>query len=363
MADLRLVLSLIPHWVVGVAIMLAPALLARLLYRWFMDRLARLAGRYSGFLRTLIVRGEGPLSAVLVILVLGVFLPAARFPPETTAALVHLLLIAVIVAIGWAATRALDLGADFYVARFDMEIADNLLARKHLTQVHILRRTAQTMLVIVTIASALMTLETVRQYGVSLFASAGAAGLVVGLAARPVLSNLIAGVQIAMTQPIRVEDVVVVEGEWGWIETITSTYVVVRLWDLRRLIVPLSWFIENRFENWTYETAHLIGPVQFHVDCSVPIEPVRQQFEAAVRANPLWDGRIASLQAIDVLPTGVQLRGLVSAANARDLWNLRCEAREGLLAFLREQYPGTPPHQAAAQTPAADLPKEAAHRK
>jgi small-conductance mechanosensitive channel len=363
MAHLLLALSLIPHWLVGAAIMLAPALLARLLYRWFMGQLARLAGRYSLFLRTLIVRGEGPLSAVLVIVVLGAFLPAARFPPETTIALAHSLLIAFILAIGWAAMRALDLGAEFYIRRFDVEVADNLLARKHLTQVHILRRTAQTMLVIVTIASALMTLATVRQYGVSLFASAGAAGLVVGLAARPVLSNLIAGVQIAVTQPIRVEDVVVVEGEWGWIETITSTYVVVRLWDLRRLIVPLSWFIENRFENWTYETAHLIGPVQFLVDYSVPVETVRQQFEAIVRASPLWDGRIASLQAIDALPTGVQLRGLVSAANARDLWNLRCEAREGLLAYLRQEYPGTPPHQAVVEILAADLPKAAAHRK
>src|SRR5579863_2728245 len=161
-----------------------------------------------------------------------------------------------------------------------------------------------------------MTLPAVRQYGVSLFASAGAAGIVVGLAARPVLSNLLAGIQIAMTQPIRVEDSVVVEGEWGWIETITSTYVVIRIWDLRRLIVPLSYFIEKPFQNWTYQTANLIGAVILHVDYTAPIDRLRAKLEEIVHGSELWDGNVASLQVTDSTQSTLELRALVSARNA-----------------------------------------------
>src|SRR5262249_54473135 len=146
---------------------------------------------------------------------------------------------------GWVALIATNIAADSYLRRFDVLAPDNLLARKHYTQVRILQRAADTLIVIVTIGAALMTFEAVRQYGVSLFASAGVAGLVVALAARPVFANLIAGVQIAMTQPIRVYDAVVVENEWGWIEEITSAYVVIKLWDWRRMVVPLSYFIEK----------------------------------------------------------------------------------------------------------------------
>ena len=165
-----------------------------------------------------------------------------------------MLLIAAIVLIGWIAITASHIVADLYLLRFRLDVADNLLARKHVTQVRVLRRVVDTLLIIVTVGAALMTFEPVRQYGVSLFASAGVAGLVVGLAARPVLSNLIAGIQLAVTQPIRIDDAVVVENESGRVEEITSTYVVVRLWDLRRMIVPLTYFIEKPFQNWTRES-------------------------------------------------------------------------------------------------------------
>jgi small-conductance mechanosensitive channel len=228
----------IPPWLVGAIVMVVSALVALTLYRWFARRLARLAGRFSTFLQTLLTRGQGPASAIVVIVVAGLALPGAQFPAPVTVAVGHALLVAFVLALGWAAAIALDLGAELYLRRFHTDVEDNLLARKHVTQMRILQRIARTLLAIVTIAAALMTFSTVRQYGVSLLASAGAAGLVLGIAARPVFSNLLAGIQIAMTQPIRVEDRVV-EGEIGWIETITSTYVVVRLWDLRRMIVPL----------------------------------------------------------------------------------------------------------------------------
>jgi small-conductance mechanosensitive channel len=231
--------------------------------------------------------------------------------------------------------------------RFSTDTEDNLLARKHITQMRILQRVAKTLLAIITVAAALMTFSEVRQYGVSLFASAGAAGLVVGLAARPVLSNLLAGIQIAMTQPIRVEDQVVVEGETGWIETITSTYVVIRLWDLRRMIVPLTYFIEKPFQNWTYESAEQIGSIILRIDRSVPVEPVRRKLDEIVRQSRLWDGKVASLQVTDTTESVVELRALVSARSPGQTWDLRCEVREKLVAFLQAEGQRASPKQGA----------------
>jgi hypothetical protein len=214
--------SWVPPWLIGVTTMIVPVIVVLLIYRWFIRRLIRLAGRYSPFLRTLLSRGQGPVSVILVIVVSGIALAGANFPWDVTAAIGRALLVGFVLALGWAAAIALDIGVEIYLRRFRTDSEDNLLARKHVTQMRILQRVAKTLLAIVTVAAALMTFDSVRQYGVSLFASAGAAGLILGLAARPVLGNLLAGIQIAMTQPIRVEDQVVVEGETGWIKTIRA---------------------------------------------------------------------------------------------------------------------------------------------
>jgi small-conductance mechanosensitive channel len=211
----------------------------------------------------------------------------------------------------------------------------------------ILQRVATILLAILTIASALMTFASVRQYGVSLFASAGAAGIIVGLSARPLLSNIVAGIQIAMTQPIRVEDQVVVQGETGWIEKITSTYVVIRIWDLRRMIVPLSYFIENPFQNWTYESTAQIGAVLLHVNYSAPVDRLRQKLDQVLRESELWDGRAGNLQVTDTTETTLQLRALVSARTPGQTWDLRCEVREKLIAFLEREYPHALPGQSS----------------
>ena len=324
----------VPPWLIGIITMVVPTLLVLAVYRWFTRRLIRLAGRHSPFLQRLLARGQGPASVILVIVVSGAALAGARFPWDVTAAIGRALLVAFVLAVGWAAAIALDIGVEIYLRRFRTDTEDNLLARKHVTQMRILQRVAKTLLVIFT-AAALMTFDSVRQYGVSLFASAGAAGLVLGLAARPVLSNLLAGIQIAMTQPIRVEDQVVVEGETGWIETITSTYVVVRLWDLRRMVVPLSYFIERPFQNWTYEAAAQIGAVLLRVGYAVSVDRLRQKFEEIVHQSPLWDGKVARLEVTDVAIDAVELRALVSARNPSQTWDLRCEVREKLVAFLQ----------------------------
>lgn len=337
------VLSWIPHWIIGAVIMVVPVLVALAVYRWFNRRLIRLVGRYSQFLQTLLARGQGPASLLIVIIVSGLALPGARFSWDVTAAIGRGLLVAFIVVLGWAAAIALDIGVEVYLRHFRTDTEDNLLARKHVTQMRILQRVARTLLAILTIATALMTFSTVRQYGVSLLASAGAAGLVLGIAARPVFSNLLAGIQIAMAQPIRVEDQVVVEGETGWIETITSTYVVVRLLDLRRMVVPLTYFIEKPFQNWTYETAEQIGSVLLRVDFTVPVDRLRHEFEEIVRRSPLWDGKTAKLQVTDILVEGkLELRALMSARTAAQTWDLRCEVREKLVSFLQTELQQAP---------------------
>jgi len=329
--------SWVPRWIVGLAIMAAAAILVLLIHRWIVGRLVRLAARRSPFMQMLLERARQPSAAILVILALGAALPTVRLSYDWALAVGHVLLIALVLALGWTASKALDIGAELYLRRFRTDVGDNLLARKHVTQVNILRRAAQTLLVVVTVSAALMTIEEVRQYGVSLFASAGAAGLVLGLAARPVLSNLLAGVQIAMTQPIRIEDAVTVEGEFGWIETITSTYVLIRLWDLRRMIVPLSYFIEKPFQNWTYQTANLLGTVFLPVDHSAPVDRIREKLDEIVRASDLWDGTAATLQVTDASDNKMQLRVLVGARNASDLFDLRCLVREKLIAFLQTE--------------------------
>jgi small-conductance mechanosensitive channel len=340
---LRNTLDWAPDAAVATVVMAIAALVALLLHAAIEQSLRRFArGRYP-FLGTLLTATRRPTRAALLIIALTVALPTAPLDKELTAALTKIFLLSTIVLIGWVAITTVNVAAEFYLQRFRIDVADNLLARKHRTQINILKRSAITLLTVVTAAAALMTFESVRQYGVSLFASAGVAGLVVGFAARPVLSNLIAGVQMAITQPIRIDDVVIVEGEWGRIEEITLTYVVVCIWDLRRLIVPLTYFIEKPFQNWTRASADLLGTVFVYVDYTVPVDRVRAKVEELVKASPLWDGKVVGLQVTDTKSDTLELRALASAANSGDAWNLRCELREKLIDFLQREYPGSLP--------------------
>jgi small-conductance mechanosensitive channel len=197
----------------------------------------------------------------------------------------------------------------------------------------------------------MMTLPAIRQYGVSLFASAGAAGIVVGLAARPLLSNLLAGIQIAITQPVKIEDSVVINGEWGWVEDITSTYLVVRTWDWRRLIVPLSWFLEQPIQNWTRETTTIIGQVLLNVDYRTPIDEVRQELDRLVHASKLWDGNVVNLQVVEATESTIQLRLLATSSDASRAWDLRCELREKMIAYLQREHPDCLPRRRLEITP------------
>jgi small-conductance mechanosensitive channel len=328
-----------PDWAVALGA-LAFAVVAALVCHAILMRLARRAvDSRNVFLKSLLSQTQGPTRLALVIFALTFATSATRLDAPTNATIHHALLIAFVILMGWIAVIAVRLAGRIYLLRLPAAVEDNLLARKHLTQVRILERTGTVLILVVTAACVLTTFESVRQYGVSLFASAGVAGLVAGLAARPVLSNLFAGVQIAMTQPIRLEDAVIVENEFGWIEEITGTYVVVRLWDWRRLIVPLSYFIEKPFQNWTRHSAALIGSVLVYVDYTVPVGPVRDELRKIVSRSKLWDGQVVNLQVTGATDDSIELRALVSAANASAASDLRCEVREELIAFLQREYP------------------------
>ena len=222
-------------------------------------------------------------------------------------------------------------------------LADNLTARRIRTQISVLQRIVSIVVIVLAIGFMLMTFPPIRQLGTSLLASAGLAGLVVGVAMRPTLASLIAGLQIAMTEPIRIEDVVIVEGEWGWIEEILTTYVVVRTWDLRRLIVPLSYFIEHTFQNWTRRTSDLLAYVYIYCDYTVPVEELRKEFRRLSESTPLWDRKVCNLQVSDTSEHAMQIRALSSAADSSRAWDLRCFIRENLIRFLQENYPESLP--------------------
>jgi small-conductance mechanosensitive channel len=284
-------------------------------------------------------RIAGPSRAAFLTLGVGTAIPALGLDRDTATTLLRLDTAALFLVLGWAGIAFVSLIGDIYVTRLPHGYELDALARKHVTQIRVLRRTLQILLGTLSLAAALMTQPGIQQYGVSLFASAGAAGIVVGLAARPVLTNLLAGIQIAMTQPIKLEDAVIVEGEWGWVEDITSTYVVIRIWDLRRLVVPLGRFLEQPFQNWTRESSTLIGSVLLYVDYTTPIDAVRKHVETIAEQSKLWDRNVVNLQVVDATEKTIQIRVLVSARNAGEAWDLRCEMREKLIAILQKEMP------------------------
>jgi len=239
----------------------------------------------------------------------------------------------------WLLVNMTALVEDFILAQYKVDVADNLQARKIQTQLQVFKRIVIVIIGILTLAAVLMTFEKVRQLGTSILASAGVIGIIVGVAAQRTLATFIAGLQIAVTQPIRLDDVVIVENEWGRIEEITLTYVVVRIWDLRRLIVPITYFIEKSFQNWTRVTSDILGTVFLYVDYSVPVQAVREELHRILQGSELWDGKVWGLVPTNVSEHTVELRALMSAPDASSAWNLRCTVREKLIEYVRNNYP------------------------
>jgi small-conductance mechanosensitive channel len=255
----------------------------------------------------------------------------------------HVASLVVIAAVAWTLVALVSVASDIVAGRFDVGSADNLRARRVHTQATILRRVAGVVIGVAAIAVMLTTFPSVRTLGASILASAGIAGIVLGLAAQQTLGNLIAGIQIAVTEPIRLDDVVLLEGEYGRIDEITFTYVVVALWDERRLILPISYFTTTPFENWTRSQSQITGSVQLHVDHAVPVDDLRAELSRVLRRSPLWDGRQDALQVVESHPHTMEVRALVSARDAPSAWDLRCEVREALVAFICAHHPDSLP--------------------
>jgi small-conductance mechanosensitive channel len=279
-----------------------------------------------------------PLNWTIIILITRLILPTV-VPQQYLATSNHIFSIIFIGLVSWLLIRSIYVLEDYVIGRFQVDIKDNLRARKIHTQFRVLKRIVIVVVGIIALATMLMTFPKIRQLGTTILASAGIIGIVFGLAAQKTIGTFIAGLQIAFTQPIRVDDVVIVENEWGRIEEITLTYVVVKIWDLRRLVVPITYFIEKPFQNWTRVTADILGTVFIYVDYTIPVAVVREQLHKILKGSELWDGKVCVLQVTNTSERTVELRALVSATDASTAWSLRCEVREKLVDFLREKYP------------------------
>ena len=285
-------------------------------------------------------RPTRPLIPLLLVLLV---LPSLTLPDAVEAPLRQALSLGLIAALCWLAIRTVHALQDAVLTRYDVTAKDNLKARAVYTQIQVVQRVAVAVILLVGIAAGLMTFEKVRQVGVSILASAGVLGIILGFAAQKSISTLFAGIQIAITQPIRLDDVVIVEGEWGRIEEITLTYVVVRIWDLRRLVVPITYFIEKPFQNWTRVSADLLGTVYLYTDYTVPVEAVREEVHRILKGSELWDGKVWGLVVTNATEHTLELRALMSAADSGAAWNLRCLVREELVTYLQENHPGSLP--------------------
>jgi len=327
---------------VALAILIAVLVVAFVLQRVLFGMLLRIAQRRGeGRFAVLVRRAQAPAGFAIPLLAAVIAIPELRFPTALDVGLLRGIEIATTIAWAWGIVATIEFYGDLVKRRFRLDAPDNLVARQIETRIDILSRTAITLVVIVATALAAMTFPPIRTLGTTMLASAGVAGIVVGLAARPLFENLVAGVQIALTQPIRIDDVVQVENEYGRIEHIGATYVVVNLWDRRRMVLPLTYFIEKPFQNWTRTGAALTGAVTIYADFSVPVDAVRAALPEILGTSPLWDGDVQRVQVTDTTETAMQLRVLVSARNTSDLWDLRCEVREKLIAWLQAHYPAS----------------------
>ena len=308
---------------------------------FFLTRLQGVAS--SGKFKIPSVCLKAPLRLLIPAVCLLMSMPILRFKDDTLGLMANMLGILAIASAGWFLTRVVHAARESFLSLYDIGKADNLKARRIYTQVRVIENIVVFVIIFLTIAFILMSFDKVRQIGAGLLASAGVLGIVLGFAAQKTLGNFIAGIQIAFAQPIRIDDVVIVENEWGWIEEITLTYVVVRIWDLRRLVMPISYFVEKPFQNWTRISANILGTVFLYTDYTVPVKKVREELTRILEGSPLWDKNVNVLQVTDAREHTVELRALMSAKDSPTAWDLRCEVREKLLTFIQKNLPSSLP--------------------
>jgi small-conductance mechanosensitive channel len=335
------------HWkdispyAIPLGISLLLGLLAWALFAWLAHRARGRDHRRARITRILSL----PLAFVLPLIFLRAGLDATPLKDAQLALIKLALHIGIVGCMTWLLVRVVNGIVAAILRDHRIDVADNLAARQIHTQARVLGRVASGLVILVGASVVLLQFDEVRQLGKTLLASAGILGLVAGIAAKPVFGNLIAGLQIALSQPIRLDDVVIVEGEWGRIEEITSSFVVVHIWDERRMVVPLTWFIENPFQNWTRRSADMLGTVFLWLDYRTPMAAVRSEIERICKSDPRWDGRVCIAQVTETSEVAMQVRLLVSARNSGDAFDLRCVVRERVLDFLAREHPYALPRQ------------------
>lgn len=329
-----------PAWLSSLSL-IAIAIAVALLLHWLLLKIARRAvTRTATTIDDILVRRlHTPTRWLLIAFALSAIQPGLALGEAGLRAWSQVAGLAFPALVGWMAISVIGVAADLVKERADITASDNLLARRRRTRADILRRIGVFVVLLATFCMMLMSIPSVRNIGVTLIASAGLAALAVGAAAQPALKNLIGGLQMAFTEPIRIDDVVIIDGEWGRIEEIRLTYVVVKIWDERRLVVPVSKFLEESFQNWTRETSQILGSVFWYLDPEADIPRLRDELERRVRASPRWDGRFCNLQVTDTKPEAIEVRALMTAKDASTAFDLRCEIREAMLAFIRDTMP------------------------
>ncbi|QHT70123.1 mechanosensitive ion channel [Rhodocytophaga rosea] len=326
------------------------ALIAHKVLFKFLENWSRRSEMYFGHLLNEYL--YQPTRYILILLAIVIISPALGI--ELDHVIGHILTVLLIAAVANLCIRIIGMIREILVKNYDVKAENNLHARKMFTQFRIIERLAVFLIVIFAIAIALMTFEKIREVGVSLLASAGIVGIIVGFAAQKSLGTILAGIQIAIAQPIRIDDVVVIEGEWGRVEEIMLTYVVLKLWDERRLIVPINYFLEKPFQNWTRTSTELIGTVFLFTDYSTPVEKLREEFNRILNETPLWDKRTAALQVTNATEKTIEIRMIASASNSGNSFDLRCLIREKMIQFLKKNYPNSLPHTRMELNPVAE---------
>jgi len=313
------------------------AFLLKLLFYRLTDYYRKVEG--FSFLKSVIIHLSKPLNFFLPLIFLNVFSDFFRLNDLGLKFLNKTIEIGLIISFAYVLINLIKVIQDFIISTYDLRKENNLKERKIRTQLQFLRKFLVAFILVLTVSAILFSFDGMRKIGTGLLTSVGVGGIIIGIAAQKSLSNLLAGFQIAFTQPIRIDDVLIVEGEWGKVEEITLTYVVLQIWDERRLILPINYFIEKPFQNWTRTSADLLGTVFLYTDYTLPLDKLREEYDRLIENHPLWDRKVKIIQVTDSKQHVMEVRVLMSAVNSSNAFDLRCDMREGLITFIQKNYP------------------------
>ncbi|MFD2515119.1 mechanosensitive ion channel family protein [Pontibacter locisalis] len=351
MDKITVYINKLDDFAIGILILVAAAI-AGLLVKLVLFRLMKFYNRREDplLVRSLTEHLNQPFAFFIPLLFISIAIPTLPYSNETIYVLKRTLEVLDIIAFAWILVKLTNVGRDVVRSKYQIGKADNYRERKLYTQLQFVRKITIILIVFVALSLILLSFDAVRKLGTGLLTSAGVAGIVIGVAAQRSLANLLAGIQLAFTQPIRLDDVLVVEGEFGRVEEITLTYVVLKLWDNRRLILPLNYFIEKPFQNWTRTGSDILATVYLYTDYTVPVDALREEFNRILAGTDLWDKQVSVLQVTNSNEKTLELRALMSAHSSGTAWDLKCLVREKLVYFIQKTYPHALPKERAEFT-------------